>query len=224
MNIKVCDLPLTDRPHYRLAQLGGNFLSNVELLALIIGTDQSIAIAQRLFAKFNTLDNIKLATLQELETIKGIGKSQAGKIIACLEISKRFQENLSPPKKVDAVTSPDILYEQIKHKIINYYKEHFFVCSLDIRNNLIAVDEISVGTLTASLVHPREAFETAIKRHAAHIIIAHNHPSGETDPSEDDIKITRRLKDAGKVMGIEVLDHLIITKTTYFSFKEKYLI
>lgn len=224
MTIKVCDLPPTDRPHYRLAQLGGSFLSNVELLALIIGTDQSIAIAQRLFAKFNTLDNIKSATMQELESIKGIGKSQAGKIIACLEISKRFQENLCPPKKLDAVTSPDILYEQIKHKIVNYYKEHFLVCSLDSRNNLIAVDEISVGTLTSSLVHPREAFEVAIKRHAAHIIIAHNHPSGETDPSEDDLKVTRRLVDAGKVMGIAVLDHLIITQTFYLSFKEQSLL
>lgn len=224
MTIKVCDLPPTDRPQYRLAQLGGNYLSNVELLALIIGTDQSIAIAQRLFAKFKTLDNIKTATLQELETIKGIGKFQAGKIVACLEISKRIQENHTPAKKLDAITSPDILFEQIKHKINNFYKEHFFVCSLDTRNNLISVDEISVGTLTASLVHPREAFETAIKRHAAHIIIAHNHPSGETEPSEDDLKITKRLVDAGKVMGIDVLDHLIITKTSYLSFKEKYLI
>lgn len=224
MTIKVCDLPPTDRPQYRLTQLGGNFLSNVELLALILGTDQSLDIAHRIFAKFKTLDNLKSATLQELETIKGIGKSQARKIVACLEISKRFQENHTPTKKLDAITSPDILFEQIKHKIHNYYKEHFFVCSLDTRNNLISVDEISVGTLTASLVHPREAFETAIRRHAAHIIIAHNHPSGETEPSEDDLKITKRLVDAGKVMGIEVLDHLIITKQSYLSFKEKYLI
>ena len=109
MTIKVCDLPPTDRPQYRLAQLGGNYLSNVELLALIIGTDQSIAIAQRLFAKFKTLDNIKPETLQELETIKGIGKSQAGKIVACLEISKRIQENHTPTKKLDAITSQRIV-------------------------------------------------------------------------------------------------------------------
>ncbi|MBS1516628.1 MAG: DNA repair protein RadC [Bacteroidetes bacterium] len=123
-----------------------------------------------------------------------------------------------------AITSPDLLYPLIKKKITDFYKEHFMVCSLNTRNNLIAVDVVSIGTLTASLVHPREAFGQAIKRHAAHIILAHNHPSGETEPSEDDLKITRRLVDAGKIMGIEVLDHLIITKTQYLSFKEKYLI
>jgi len=224
MSIKVCDLPVADRPRYRLTQLGGRYLSNVELLALIIGTDQSIDIAQQLFAKFKTLENLKSASFQELESIKGIGKSQASKIIACLEIAKRFQVQHPSTQKMNAISCPDILYEQIKYKISNYYKEHFLICSLDSRNNLIAVDEISVGTLTSSLVHPREAFEVAIKRHAAHIILAHNHPSGETDPSEDDLKVTRRLCDAGKMMGIAVLDHLIITKTTYLSFKEKNLI
>lgn len=224
MSIKVCDLPIADRPHNRLAQLGGSYLTNVELLSLIIGTDQSIEIAQQIFSKFKTLEVIKTASIQELVTIKGIGKSLAGKIIACLEISKRFREHQSPLKKMDAITCPHILYDQLKLKISNYYKEHFLVCSLDSRNNLIAVDEISVGTLTSSLVHPREAFEVAIKRHAAHIIIAHNHPSGETDPSEDDMKVTRRLVDAGKVMGIAVLDHLIITQTSYLSFKEQSLL
>ena len=224
MSIKVCDLPIKDRPIYRLSALGGKYLSNVELLALIIGTDQSISIAQEVFAKFKTIENVQSATLQELESIKGIGKSQAGKIVACLEISKRFQEYQTPYKNFNAITSPDILYEQIKNSISEHYKERFIICSLDSRNNLIAIDEISVGTLTASLVHPRETFEIAIRRHAAHIILSHNHPSGEVNPSEEDIKITKRLVDAGKIMGIAVLDHLIITKTSYFSFKEKCLI
>lgn len=224
MTIKVCDLPQTDRPLYRLTHLEKKYLTNIELLSLIIGTDQSIRIAQQLFTTFKTLENIHKATIQELIQIKGIGASQAGKILACLEISQRLSEHNPISKKENAITTPDILFDQIKNKVTNYYKEHFFVCSLDTRNNLIAIDEISVGTLTASLVHPREAFEMAIKRHAAHIIIAHNHPSGETEPSEDDLKITKRLVDAGKVMGIEVLDHLIITKTSYLSFKEKFLI
>lgn len=130
---------------------------------------------------------------------------------------------LKPLPKTD-ITSPDLLFEVIKNQITDFYKEHFMVCSLNIRNRLLAVDVISIGTLTASLVHPRELFSIAIKRHSASIIIAHNHPSGETDPSEDDLKITKRLVDAGKIMGIEVLDHLIITQTQYLSFKEKYLI
>lgn len=145
------------------------------------------------------------------------------------QLTKFILVEIERKKTVDRVFNEKIkryeaMFEQIKNKVTNYYKEHFFVFSLDTRNNLIAVDEISVGMLTASLVHPREAFETAIKRHAAHIIIAHNHPTGETEPSEDDLKITKRLVDAGKVIGIEVLDHLIVTKTSYLSFKEKYLI
>lgn len=123
-----------------------------------------------------------------------------------------------------SITSPDEIFKQLKTKITDYYKEHFLVCSLNTRNKLLAVDVVSIGTLTASLVHPRETFHTAIKRHAAHIILAHNHPSGETEPSEDDLKITKRMVDAGKIMGIEVLDHIIFTTNTYLSFKEKYLI
>lgn len=123
-----------------------------------------------------------------------------------------------------SITSPDLLFPLIKKKITDFYKEHFLVCSLTTRNTVISVDVVSIGTLTASLVHPREAFSIAIKRHAATIIISHNHPSGETEPSEDDLKITKRLVDAGKIMGIEVLDHLIITQNSYLSFKEKYLI
>ena len=126
--------------------------------------------------------------------------------------------------QVEPITSPDLLFPQIKKKIKNFYKEHFLVCSLDTRNKLLAIDVVSIGTLTASLVHPRELFGHAIKRHAAHIIISHNHPSGELEPSEDDLKITKRLVDAGKIMGIEVLDHLIITQNSYLSFKEKFLI
>lgn len=224
MTIKVCDLPLTDRPLYRLSHMEKKYLTNVELLSLIIGTDHSITIAQQLFSTFKTLENIHKATIQELKQIKGVGVSQAGKILACLELSKRFTEKSAYEKKVNPITSPDNLFEQIKDKVTNHYKEHFFVCSLDTRNHLIAVDEISIGTLTASLVHPRETFETAIRRHAAKIILAHNHPSGETEPSDDDLKITRRLVDAGKIMGIDVLDHIIVTSHSYLSFKETCLI
>lgn len=123
-----------------------------------------------------------------------------------------------------SITSPDLLYPQTKRKIKDHFKEHFLVCSLTTRNTLIAIDVVSIGTLSASLVHPRECYSIAIKRHSASIIIAHNHPSGETDPSDDDMKITRRLVDAGKVMGIEVLDHIIVCQNGYLSFKESLLI
>lgn len=222
--INVSDLPKSDQPRYRLSTLGSRYLSNVELLAIIIGTGKGISIAQTLVTRFKTLDNIRSATIQELMTIKGIGRSVAGNILACLELAKRLSEGDVISEKCNPITSPELMFNQIRNKVANHFKEHFFVCSLDTRNYLIAVDEISVGTLTSSLVHPREAFETAIKRHAAHIIIAHNHPSGETDPSDDDLKITKRLVDAGRIMGIEVLDHLIVTTSSYLSFKEQCLI
>jgi len=223
MEIKVCDLPMADRPLNRLMQLGSNDLTNIELLSIIIGTAQSLNLAQNLILQFKTLENIRLATIQQLTTIKGIGRSLASRLIACLEMSKRF--NLLPTQEeLNTIQTPEQCFRQIRNKITNFFKEHFFVCCIDIRNKLIAIDEVSKGTLTASLVHPREVFEVAIKRHSAQIIIAHNHPSGEVSPSEDDIKITRRLCEASKIMGIELLDHLIVTENDYASLKEKGII
>ena len=223
MEIKVCDLPMADRPLNRLMQLGSNDLTNIELLSIIIGTAQSLNLAQNLILQFKTLENIRLATIQQLTTIKGIGRSLASRLIACLEMSKRF--NLLPTQEeLNTIQTPEQCFRQIRNKITNLVKEHFFVCCIDIRNKLIAIDEVSKGTLTASLVHPREVFEVAIKRHSAQIIIAHNHPSCEVSPSEDDIKITRRLCEASKIMGIELLDHLIVTENDYASLKEKGII
>jgi len=228
MDFKVSDLPIQDRPLSRMINLGGRYLNNYELLALMIGTDNSLILAQSIFAKFKGLDELSEATIEQLTQIKGIGKAVASRILSSITFAKKIA--MTPDikaierKKYNAITSPAILMGILNERIPTHTKEHFYVVSLDTRNNFIGLDEISVGTLTASLVHPREAFESAIKRHAAHIIIAHNHPSGETEPSEDDLKITRRLVEAGKIMGIEVLDHLIFTPYNYLSFKEKYLI
>lgn len=126
----------------------------------------------------------------------------------------------SSPK---ALTSPREVFESLKSLLTDEHKEHFLVLSLDTRNKIKAIDVVSIGTLTCSLVHPRECFGTAIKRRAASIILAHNHPSGDTDPSEDDLKITKRLVDAGKILGIDVLDHIIFTTQSFLSFKERSL-
>jgi DNA repair protein RadC len=228
MDFKVSDLPIQDRPLNRMVALGGRHLNNYELLALMIGTDNSLILAQSILAKFKTLEELSEATIEQLTQLKGIGKAVASRILSSITFAKKL--SMMPDvkamerKKYNSVTSPDILVGILRDRITTQYKEHFYVVSLDTRNNFIGLDEISVGTLTASLVHPREAFEAAIKRHAAHIIVAHNHPSGDIEPSEDDLKITRRLVDAGKTMGIDVLDHIIFTTHTYLSFKEKYLI
>lgn len=230
------DLPKSETPRERLIQYGADKLSSSELLALVINTgtkgESVLMIAQKLMMLFGSLKGIMDASLEDLTAVKGLGNVKASKLIASFAIAKKVLHQLEEEeamkhadgKRNKAIASPDDLYIIIKSRISNFSKEHFFVISLDSRNYFIGIDEISVGTLTASLVHPRETFESAIRRHAAHIIIAHNHPSGETDPSEDDLKITKRIVDAGKIMGIDVLDHLIITTKTFFSFKEKCLI
>ena len=232
----VRDLPKSERPRERLIEYGAEKLSSAELISIILNTgvkgESVIMISQKLIMQFGSLKGIMDASLEDLKKIKGLGNAKATKLKASFAIAKKVMteikaaenEKENEKKRYNAVTSPEILYGIIQSKIMNFSKEHFFVVSLDTRNNFIGIDEISIGTLTASLVHPRETFESAIKRHAAHIIIAHNHPSGETEPSEDDLKITKRIVDAGKIMGIEVLDHLIITEKSFLSFKEKYLI
>ncbi len=232
----VHDLPRSERPRERLIDYGAETLSSAELISIILNTgikgESVIMISQKLIMHFGSLKGIMDASLEDLKQIKGLGNVKATRLKAIFAIAKKVMEEIkiqenereSEKKRYNAVTSPEVIYGIIKSKITNFSKEHFFVISLDTRNNFIGIDEISIGTLTASLVHPRETFESAIKRHAAHIIIAHNHPSGETDPSEDDLKITKRLTEAGKIMGIEVLDHLIITERNYLSFKEKFLL
>lgn len=230
------DLPLSERPRERLISKGPSSLSTPELLSLLLGSgtrgESVLSLSHRILKSYGSLFKIQNASIEDLKRIRGMGDAKAAKLKACIEIARRmaieervFEESEAMKRRnSDTITSPDKLFEIIKSKITQFSKEHFFVISLDTRNNLIGVDEISVGTLTASLVHPRETFESAIRRHAAKIIISHNHPSGETDPSDDDMKITRRLVDAGKIMGIEVLDHIIVTKTSYLSFKEQLLI
>ncbi|PJC31427.1 hypothetical protein CO049_04225, partial [Candidatus Roizmanbacteria bacterium CG_4_9_14_0_2_um_filter_36_12] len=142
---------------------------------------------------------------------------------ACFELSRRLNPSVVINKNNERITvSPNNIYQQLRSKIVNYHKEHLLIVSLDNRNKIIGIDTISVGTLNSSLIHPRETFEAAIKRHAAQIILCHNHPSGELTPSEDDLTVTRNLISAGKLLDIEVIDHLIITKEGFYSFvKEK---
>jgi len=221
------DLPADERPRERLLKYGVESLSLQELLSLIFGRgvkgESVVNISQKLISSFGSLDQISEASIEELKEIKGLGLAKACQLKACFEISRRLkkEENLNKNK---IINSPKDLFSLLKEKIINFHKEYFMVVSLDNRNKVINVDTVSIGTLNSSLIHPRETFEAAIKNHAAAIIICHNHPSGELKPSEDDLIITQNLVKAGKLLGIDVSDHLIITKEGYFSFKERGLI
>ena len=222
----VRDLPRQERPRERLQKFGPEALSAQELLALVIGRgipNKSVMnIAQELLAKFGNVKAIGQATIEELSQIKGIGLAKAAQIKACFELGKR--ENLEPELKNFDVKNPEGVVKAIRASIQDKAKEHFKLILLNPRNKIIGISTISIGTLNASLVHPREVFKDAIVHSAASVVLAHNHPSGDPEPSEDDIAITKRLIEAGKILGIEVMDHIIIAKNGFFSFKERGLV
>ena len=222
----VRDLPKPERPRERLQKLGPDALSSQELLALVIGRGipkkSVMTIAQELMARFGNVRAINEATLEELSQIKGIGPAKAAQIKACFELAKR--ENLEADEESFDIKNPEAVFKLMSSSIKDKAKEHFKLILLNSRNKKIGLSTISIGTLTTSLVHPREVFKDAITHSAASVILAHNHPSGDPEPSEDDLKITRKLVESGKVLGIEVIDHIIIGKTNFYSFREKGLI
>ena len=221
------DLPVSERPREKIYSHGVQALSNAELLAVIIRTgsreDTAIDLARRIL----NLDNRGIAflsdvSLEELTELKGIGISKACQVLAAIEIGKRLNR-VGPHDKV-RVTNPAILADILMDEMRYLTKEHFKIAILDTKNQILSIENISVGTLNASIVHPRDVFKVAIKRNANSIILIHNHPSGDTTPSSEDINITNRLIDAGSLLGIRVLDHIIIGDNTFRSLKEENLI
>ncbi len=211
------DLPSQERPRERLQKFGSESLSAQELISLILGRgvrgESVTIISQKILSKFGSLEALREASIEDFKEIRGVGIAKAAQIQACIEIARRINDSgyvqKQKGKKRQILSSKDV-YKLVKSKIKNYSKEHFMVLSFDSRNKLIGIDAITVGTLDSNLIHPRETFEAAVRRHASRIIIAHNHPSGNTEPSQEDVEITRQLVEAGKIMGIEILDHLIV--------------
>jgi len=223
----VHDLPLSERPRERLLKHGVEALSAQEILALILGRgikDESVIVtAQKLLSTFGNLKNIAAASMEELTKIKGIGPAKAAQIKAAFELSKRVEDSSDKDQKA-TVKSPEDAIKSVKNQLKGKKREHFLVLSLDTRNHLINIQTISIGSLDSSIVHPREVFKEAISSTAASVIFVHNHPSGDPTPSEDDIKLTKRLVEAGEILGIEVLDHIIICDKDYISMKNRNLL
>ena len=195
----------------------------VELL-LTLGTPRKDCkqVAKDTIKEFGGLRGALDATLEELKNIKGIGPSNVFGIKLFQAMSERYaKENI--PKKIPLNSSAAVA-KYLQKSIGREKKEHFVMLSLDARNNLIKKSDISIGTLNASIVHPREVFKEAIQCSAASIIIAHNHPSGDVNPSDEDIEMTKRLKEAGKILGIEILDHIIVARNAHYSLMEKKLV
>lgn len=223
------DMPPDLRPREKLLTHGETRLDDHELLAIILGQGTRetsvLELAERLLNTHHGLRELQSASVEELLTTKGIGPGKAASIKAALEIGRRI--NLHIKNRI-VVKSPadvkEIVEQFLLSEMRDYDREHFMVLYLDRKGGLIVKEDVSIGGLHSSIVHPREVFKTAVKRSAASVILAHNHPSGDPSPSRDDIDITRRLIEAGQIMGIEVLDHVVIGDNRYCSFKEKGLI
>lgn len=216
------NIPKIDRPREKLIQYGPEKLSNSELLALLLRSGNkdvnAIELAGKILKKFGAKELPNL-NFKNLKKIPGLGPAKACEIVACFELGKRLLKD----KKAQIFLTPKEIWEELKD-LRNHKKEHFVIFYLDSRNQEIKRETISIGSLNANLVHPREVFEPAVRNLTAQIILAHNHPSGDPEPSEDDLEITKRLVESGKILGIEVIDHIIVAKNDFFSFKERKLI
>lgn len=220
------EYPSELQPRERLYQLGVQALSDRELLALLLGTGirgkTALDVAEEILAKNQGFKGLAGLTLEELACFDGVGPAQAAKILATIEIGKRI--SLRGGELRPIIHSPEDVSSLVMEEMRHYDREHFKTLLLNTKNHVINIETISIGNLNSSLVHPRELFKSAIKRSAAAVILVHNHPSGDPRPSREDINITKRLIEAGSILGIEVLDHIIIGNQTFCSLKEKDLI
>lgn len=220
--MKIKDLPSIERPREKLQKYGAGKLSNSELLAILLRTGSkgksAVEVAGGILRKFGDT-KLADANVQELVKTSGLGPAKACEIVACFELGRRILKE----RKHGLYMSAEDVWTALQD-IRGHKKEHCVVFFLDTRNQEIRRETVSVGTLNANLVHPREVFEAAILHAAAHVVVAHNHPSGNPEPSEEDKKVTARLVEAGKILGIAVLDHIIVTRSGYYSLKAHHLI
>ena len=217
---RVRDFPKHRKPREKLLEKGEQALSDEELLAIILRAGYKgknvLELSRYLLSRFG-LKELEKIPLKELIKIKGVGKAKATAIKAIFELAKRINRTPSGPPVIDSPRKvADILWEITEKK-----KEYFIVLYLNARNELIGKEEISVGTLEQSLVHPREVFKPVFTLPASSLILVHNHPSGNPEPSEEDILITKRLEKVAEIIGVEILDHVILSRNGSVSMKER---
>lgn len=216
-------MPAEERPRERLYQVGERALSTTELLAVVIGTghgnDNVLQLAQLLLAETDGLLGLSRATMHELRQVKGIGEVKAAQIKAALELGRRAVK--SPLVKRPIIRSPAEAANLLMPEMSNLEQEHMRVILLDTRNHVLSAPTIYIGSLNHSVLQVGEFFRTSIRDNAASIIVAHNHPSGDPSPSPEDVVVTRKLVEAGELLDISVLDHIIIDRNSFVSLKER---
>ena len=217
------DVHLADRPRERLVRQGASSLSNQELIAILLGTgtrnESVLVLANRVLSSFDKIQDLKDATIEEYTKVKGIGQAKATLLLAATELGKRLYQKHTEDRFT--IRSPEDAAAYLMTDMTSLNQEHFVVLFMNVKNEVLHKQTIFIGSLNSAIVHPREIFREAVKRSAASIICAHNHPSGNPSPSSEDIEVTKRLTDAGALMGIEVLDHVIIGDHQFISLKEK---
>ncbi|MEH7399727.1 DNA repair protein RadC [Gottfriedia acidiceleris] len=222
-SVLIKDFPKDERPRERLLKFGPGSLSNQDLLAILLRTgtknESVLKVSNELLLKFDGLRLLMNASVEEISNIKGIGEAKAVQLIAAFELGKRI--NRLQYDERFSIKSPDDCAKFMMDEMRFLEQEHFVCLYLNTKNQVIARETIFKGSLNASIVHPREVFKEAFRRSASSIICLHNHPSGDPTPSREDIEVTKRLVECGKIIGIELLDHIIIGEHKYVSLKEK---
>jgi DNA repair protein RadC len=222
-SVTIHDLDEGERPRERLLELGPGVLSDADLVAVLFGTGCAgagvLETSSRVVASVN-VRRLHQVALEDLLAVRGMGKARAAQLLAAAELGRRlWPDGEAPP----LVRGPESIYE-LTRDIRGTNREHFVGFYLNSRNQVLRREIISIGSLNASIVHPREVFLPAVAMSAASVILAHNHPSGDPTPSEEDLAITRRLVEAGRLLGIELVDHVVVAREAYASFKERRLL
>ncbi len=221
------EMPAEERPRERLSRLGAEALKDAELIAVVLRTGTNrmsvIALAEKLLAEFGDLRRLAQATVEEITArVKGIGKVKAIELKAALELGKRLSNySKEPPRRI---RSPKDVVDLLMAKYKDYETEHFTCIFMNVRNDVIKILEISKGSGDSTVVSPLEVFKHAVRIGACNIIVVHNHPSGDPEPSQADVEISNQLIEAGKLLGIQLLDHVILGDGKYVSLKERALI
>jgi DNA repair protein RadC len=222
-HVRIREIPSDERPRERLLSFGADALSTAELLAILLrtGTEQrsAMGLADHLLSAFGGLRGVAALTVEELGTVHGIGPAKAAQIKAAIEFGRRLVS--ASPEERPHIRSPRDVYNLIGPALRDEKREHFIALLLDTKGGVIRQRTVSIGDLSSSLVHPREVFLEAVRHSAASLVVAHNHPSGDPTPSPEDARVTRRLAEAGELLGIDVVDHIVLGDNRWVSLKEK---